>query len=88
MRSKLSYEKIDEDQKNKAIASKENVAAKLYDDPIVTEITPASTFYKAEVYHQDYFNSHRSAPYCMVVINPKVAKLKQKFSHKLKEANV
>lgn len=85
-RSAIFY--LDEDQKRTAIASKDNVATKLWDDPIVTEIVEATTFYKAEVYHQNYFNSHTSAPYCSVVINPKVAKLKQKFSHKLKKEYV
>ena len=85
-RSAIFYH--DEEQREVAINSKTNVAPKLWDDPIVTEITEATTFYKAEVYHQNYFNSHRSAPYCSVVINPKVAKLKQKFSNKLKSEYV
>lgn len=85
-RSAIFYH--DEDQMKSAISSKENVATKIWKDPIVTEITEASHFYKAEVYHQNYFNSHKSAPYCSVVINPKVAKLKQKFSHKLKQEYV
>jgi len=85
-RSAIFY--TDEEQKSKAIASKAEVATKIWGDPIVTEITEASTFYTAEKYHQDYFNSHRTAPYCSVVINPKVAKLKQKFSYKLKEEYV
>ena len=85
-RSAVFYQ--DEDQKNRAIASKANVATKIWDDPIVTEIVEATTFYTAEIYHQNYFNSHKSAPYCGIVINPKVAKLKQKFSHKLKQEYV
>ena len=85
-RSSIFY--LDEDQKNKAILSKENVATKIWNDPIVTEITEASEFYKAEVYHQNYFNAHKSAPYCSVVINPKVFKLKQNFSHKIKKEYV
>ena len=85
-RSAIFY--MDEDQKQKAEESKANMAPKLWDDPIVTEITAASMFYVAEVYHQNYFNSHKTAPYCNVVINPKVAKLRQKFSHKLKQEYV
>jgi len=85
-RSAIFYH--DEDQMSKAIASKENVATQIWNDPIVTEIAEAETFYKAEIYHQNYYNSHSSAPYCSVVINPKVAKLKQKFSHKLKKEYV
>lgn len=85
-RSAIFY--TDEDQKKAAEASKASVATSLCEDPIVTEITEAGTFYSAEKYHQDYFNSHRTAPYCLAVINPKVAKLKQKFSHKLKQEYV
>lgn len=82
-RSAIFYH--DDEQQKIAQHSKTNVAPALWEDPIVTEITEASTFYPAEVYHQGYYNSHRSAPYCFVVINPKVAKLKEKFAHKLKE---
>ena len=52
--------------------------------PIVTEIRPASTFYRAEDYHQDYFRNHPSQPYCSYVVAPKVAKFRQKFSAKLR----
>lgn len=43
--------------------------------PIVTEITPASEFYVAEDYHQDYYRLNKSAPYCQMVIRPKLKKL-------------
>ena len=46
-----------------------------FSDPIVTEITAAPTFYKAEAYHQDYYNLNRAAPYCQMVISPKMQKL-------------
>jgi peptide-methionine (S)-S-oxide reductase len=52
--------------------------------PIVTEIRPASTFYRAEDYHQDYFRNNPSQPYCAYVVAPKVAKFRQKFSAKLR----
>jgi peptide-methionine (S)-S-oxide reductase len=55
-----------------------------FDDPIVTEITPASVFYKAENYHQNYYNLNGSAPYCSYVIKPKLEKFKKAFGHKLK----
>ena len=48
--------------------------------PIVTEITPLAAFYKAEDYHQDYFRNHPNAPYCTVVISPKLEKLKPKLA--------
>src|SRR5450759_2397549 len=48
--------------------------AKLWNDPIVTEITAASTFYLAEAYHQEYFELKPLQPYCRAVVAPKVAK--------------
>ncbi len=47
----------------------------VFDAPIVTEITPASTFWKAEDYHQDYYRQNREAGYCRAVIRPKLEKL-------------
>ncbi|MBB5353096.1 peptide-methionine (S)-S-oxide reductase [Haloferula luteola] len=65
-----------EEQKKVAEASKE-AAQKEFTDPIVTEITPASTFYPAENYHQDfYFQNKTKNPYCRAVIEPKLRKLK------------
>lgn len=52
-------------------------AASLYDDPIVTEITPASTFYVAENYHQDFYRNNGRHPYCQMVIRPKLEKLEK-----------
>ena len=49
-------------------------------DPIVTEITRASTFYPAEDYHRDYFANNPAQPYCMFVVNPKVKKFRAKFA--------
>ena len=59
-------------------------AEKLYDDPIVTEIEPLTTFYSAERYHQDYFADNARQPYCQAVIAPKVAKFRQKFLAKMR----
>ena len=56
----------------------------LFDAPIVTEIVPASTFYIAESYHQEYFVQNPSQPYCAYLIGPKVAKFRQQFAGKLK----
>lgn len=58
--------------------------AKVFDKPIVTEITKASTFYKAENYHQNYYNNNKSQGYCMAVINPKLDKFREKFKNKIK----
>jgi len=46
----------------------------VYDNPIVTEIVPAQTFYVAENYHHDYFKNHPENPYCAAVIAPKLHK--------------
>ena len=56
----------------------------VFEDPIVTEITKADAFYEAEQEHWDYYNRHRNQPYCQVIIDPKVQKLKEKFADKLK----
>ncbi len=55
-------------------------AAHLWPDPIVTEITPAPTFYPAEDYHQDYYANNRSQPYCQVVVAEKVAHVREMFA--------
>lgn len=55
-----------------------------YPNPIVTEVTPAGTFYIAEDYHQEYYKNNPHAGYCQVVIAPKVAKFRQKFLDQLK----
>jgi peptide-methionine (S)-S-oxide reductase len=51
---------------------------------IVTEVRPASTFYMAEDYHQEYFQNNPNQPYCAYVVAPKVAKFRQKFAAKLR----
>jgi len=60
-------------------------AGKIYDDPIVTEVVPASKFYAAEVYHQEYFRRNPAQPYCAFVVRPKVAKFRKHFLEKLKK---
>lgn len=75
-----------DDQKKLAQHYKDELdAAHAFDAPIVTEIVPYSTFYKAENYHQDYYNQHGSQPYCMFVIKPKVDKVMKVFKDKLKK---
>ena len=67
---------------DKAVAEKSMLAAGKsgeFKSPIVTEITQAGTFYKAEEYHQNYFNLNANAPYCRAVIWPKLNKLGLKF---------
>jgi len=52
--------------------------------PIVTEVRRAETFYAAEDYHREYFRRHREAPYCAMVVAPKVRKFREKFAARLR----
>jgi len=61
-------------------------AAEVWDNPIVTEVTPLGTFYEAEDYHQNYFENNSRQPYCQFVVAPKVAKFRKKFADKRKTA--
>lgn len=76
------------DDKQKAVAEqliKELDAAKIWNAPIVTEVTPFSSFYPAEDYHQHYFKQNVAQPYCQVVIAPKLAKFREHYSDKLRD---
>ena len=64
---------------------KELDASGAFDATIVTEISPYTNFYKAEDYHQNYFNQNGDQPYCRFVIQPKVDKFKKVFKDKLKK---
>lgn len=59
-------------------------AARVWDDPIVTHVEPAGTFFPAEEYHRDYYRRNPEQPYCRVVIEPKVARLRAEFMDRLK----
>ncbi len=72
------------EQKKIAQAAKE-AAAQLWTKPIVTEIVPLDRFYKAEDYHQNYYRSNPSQPYCIYVVGPKVDKFREKFRDRLKQ---
>ncbi len=56
-----------------------------YSTAIVTEVAPLGTFYEAEDYHKNYFESHKDAPYCTFIIGPKVEKLEQKYASLIKD---
>ncbi len=58
-------------------------AASVWPRPIVTEVQPASTYYRAEDYHQEYFENNPLQPYCALVVSPKVRKFREKFAGKL-----
>jgi len=57
---------------------------KAYSRKIVTEVVPYGAFYKAEDYHQDYYDNNKGAPYCQLVIKPKLDKFREVFKGKLK----
>ena len=82
-RSAIFYH--NEEQKKIAERSKKVLdESKVYNDPVITEITELDTFYKAEDYHQNYFNDNAEQPYCQFVVKPKVDKVKRVFADKLK----
>lgn len=70
---KMTVERILEDLKN------------VFPQPIVTEVVPLDQFYPAEKYHQNYYNNNSYAGYCRVVIDPKIKKLRDAYSDRLKE---
>jgi peptide-methionine (S)-S-oxide reductase len=76
------------DEEQKRIAEeviKEVTEEAVYDDPIVTEVTPFDKFYIAEDYHQEYFANNPTQPYCAAVVAPKVSKFRQKYVSRLKK---
>ncbi len=81
-RSVIYYQ--NERQKESAERSKkETDASGLWPDPLVTEISPISTFYPAEDYHQNFYRNNPKQPYCLMVIDPKIQKFKKTFQHML-----
>jgi peptide-methionine (S)-S-oxide reductase len=71
------------DEQQKQIAQKVmQRAAAVWDDPIVTELSPAPMFYVAEAYHQNYFRQNPQQGYCAFVVAPKVAKARKAFADK------
>ncbi len=83
-RSAIFYH--DEEQKQTAEeAIRDLNAQKIWDKPIVTEVTKLDQFYKAEDYHQEYFARNPYQPYCQVVVAPKVSKFRKHFLEMLKK---
>ena len=66
--------------------SQRETAEEMIEEPMVTEVRPATTFYVAEDYHQDYFQNNPRQPYCAYVVAPKVKKFREKFAAKMKGA--
>jgi peptide-methionine (S)-S-oxide reductase len=82
-RSVIFYHDL-EQKKEAEFYKKKLDSAKIYDKPIVTEISALQKFYPAEAYHQNYYNSNGSQPYCTYIIRPKLEKFKKIFGDKLK----
>lgn len=75
-----------EKQKQTAQKIKDEIEkSQLYNNPIVTEIVPFKNFYKAENYHQNYYEINKSQPYCQLIIDPKIQKLYKEFKQVVKE---
>jgi peptide-methionine (S)-S-oxide reductase len=75
-----------EEQKVTAIEIKNQLdAAGIWSSPIVTAIEPYKNFYKAESYHQNYYEGNKNQAYCRMVITPKLEKFEKVFSDYLKE---
>jgi peptide-methionine (S)-S-oxide reductase len=75
------------DETQKAAAEeliRELDAEEIWSRPIVTDVLPASTFYRAEDYHQEYFRNNPEQPYCAYIVAPKVKKFREKFAQKLR----
>lgn len=85
-RSAIFYHNAEQKEKAEHYKAELNKSG-AYDKPIVTEIAPATKFYAAEDYHQNYYNTHGSQPYCYMVIRPKVEKFEKVFKNKLKKNN-
>jgi len=83
-RSAIFY-RTDEQKKAAESIIADLTKAGVYSSPIVTEVTPFTVFYKAEDYHQDYYNQHGSQPYCQIVIRPKLEKFEKVFKDRLKK---
>jgi peptide-methionine (S)-S-oxide reductase len=83
-RSAIFYHN-DEQKKIAEEVIQEITAAKIWNHPIVTEVTSFSQFYIAEDYHQEYFKNNPFQGYCRVVIAPKVTKFRHSFADQLKK---
>lgn len=75
----------DEQRKEAEFYKEKLLQSGAYDKPVVTEISPLKNFYKAEDYHQNYYNQNGSQPYCSYVIRPKLEKFRKVFKEHLKK---
>lgn len=83
-RSIILYQ--DDEEKQTAERVSKEIQDSLTDGThVVTQIVPLEEFFKAEDYHQDYFKSNTSAPYCQLIIEPKIEKVKKRFAELVKQ---
>ena len=82
-RSAIFYQNDDQKAAAEKIIS-QLTAEKVYDDPIVTEVTAMDVFYMAEDYHKNYYLNNKNQGYCRAVINPKLDKFMKKYGSKTK----
>jgi peptide-methionine (S)-S-oxide reductase len=80
-RSVIYYQSPEQEATAKKVIAE---MAAVWDAPIVTQLEPAQTYYKAEPYHQNYFSQHPLQGYCAFVVAPKVAKFRKTFSNRMK----
>lgn len=85
-RSAVFYHNPSQQEEAQAMIDKLNSSGR-FTQPIVTELKPASTFYPAETEHHNYYNSHSWAPYCQVVIEPKIRKLMHSYGSLTNQTN-
>ena len=83
-RSAIFYHNTEQKEKAQKYKSELDKSG-AFDKPIVTEVSPFTSFYIAENYHQDYYNNNGSQPYCYYVIKPKLEKFQKVFKNKLKQ---
>ena len=81
-RSAVFYQNEQEQQEAQAVIG-EITAQGVFDAPVVTTLEPATTFYEAEAYHQNYYAQNKLQPYCVAVITPKVSKFRKQFIERL-----
>ncbi len=82
-RSSIFYANDEQKKSATSIINQLN-AEKVYSSPIVTTLEPLTVFYKAEDYHQDYYNNNKNEGYCKMVIQPKIEKFEKVFKDRLK----
>jgi peptide-methionine (S)-S-oxide reductase len=84
-RSIILFETPEQEATARAVIDEVN-ASGIWHAPLVTQVEPLERFYPAEAYHQNYFERNEYQPYCQIVIAPKVAKVRQRYLARLKQA--